>query len=115
MKHYSKIPQHEGNGCCESCRDQTLNVNEYGKSIVYSEEDLNSVPSGANLALGCGNSLVLEEIKLGDTVVDLSSGAGFSDRAILDINQIAAYLAFVNRLAKGLGLEQENFWKQKNS
>lgn len=76
-KHYSKIPQQEGNGCCESCGDQTLNVNEYGKDIGYSEEDLNSVPSGANLGLGCGNPLALEEIKPGDTVVDLGSGAGF--------------------------------------
>ena len=32
---------------------------------------------------------------------------GFDDRAILDICQIAAYFAFVNRLAEGLGVELE--------
>ena len=34
---------------------------------------------------------------------------GFSDEAILDINQVAAYYAFVNRLADGLGVELEDF------
>lgn len=33
--------------------------------------------------------------------------AGFDDRAILDIAQITAYFAFVNRLADGLGVTME--------
>jgi alkylhydroperoxidase family enzyme len=33
--------------------------------------------------------------------------AGFSDAAILDINQVTGYYAFVNRLADGLGVELE--------
>lgn len=36
--------------------------------------------------------------------------AGFSDEAILDINQVASYYSFVNRLADGLGVELEKFW-----
>lgn len=32
---------------------------------------------------------------------------GFDDRAILDICQVVAYFAFVNRLAEGLGVELE--------
>ena len=36
---------------------------------------------------------------------------GFSDRAILDINQITAYYAYVNRIADGLGVPLENFWQ----
>jgi alkylhydroperoxidase family enzyme len=36
--------------------------------------------------------------------------AGFSDAAILDINQVTGYYAFVNRLADGLGVELERFW-----
>ena len=34
--------------------------------------------------------------------------AGFEDRAILDIAQIAAYFAFVTRLADGLGVTLED-------
>lgn len=39
-------------------------------------------------------------------------GAGFDDRAILDICQVAAYYAFVNRLADGLGIELEDYWSE---
>ncbi len=38
--------------------------------------------------------------------------AGFSDGAILDICQVAAYFAFVNRLADGLGVELEHYWQE---
>lgn len=34
--------------------------------------------------------------------------AGFDDAAILDICQVAAYFAFVNRIAAGLGVELES-------
>ncbi len=34
--------------------------------------------------------------------------AGFSDAAILDINQVTGYYAYVNRLADGLGVELED-------
>jgi len=37
----------------------------------------------------------------------------FSDEAILDINQVAGYYAFVNRLADGLGVELEEFWEDE--
>ncbi len=35
--------------------------------------------------------------------------AGFTDAAILDINQVTGYYAFVNRLADGLGVELETY------
>ena len=38
---------------------------------------------------------------------------GHSDRSILDINQIVAYYAFVNRIADGLGVDLEEFWNKK--
>lgn len=38
--------------------------------------------------------------------------AGFSDRAILDINQVTGYYAYVNRLADGLGVPLEDFWDE---
>jgi len=37
---------------------------------------------------------------------------GFSDSAILDINQITGYFAYVNRLADGLGVGLEPFWEE---
>ena len=43
--------------------------------------------------------------------VEALRAAGFSDAAILDICQVAGYYAFVNRLADGLGVELERYWK----
>ncbi len=45
-------------------------------------------------------------------VINLRS-AGYSDSAILDINQVTAYYAFVNRLADGLGVELESYWEDE--
>ena len=42
--------------------------------------------------------------------VEALRSAGFEDAAILDVNQVAAYYAFVNRLADGLGVELEKKW-----
>lgn len=39
-------------------------------------------------------------------------GFGFSDRAILDIAQVAAYYAYVNRIADGLGVSLEDYWSE---
>ena len=36
---------------------------------------------------------------------------GFADRAILDIVQITAYYAYVNRIADGLGVSLEAYWQ----
>ena len=41
--------------------------------------------------------------------------AGFDDTAILDVNQVTSYYAFVNRLADGLGVELEGFWDPTRS
>ena len=38
--------------------------------------------------------------------------AGFDDRAILDMAQIIAYYAYVNRIADGLGVTLEDYWQR---
>jgi len=43
----------------------------------YSEEDLEAIPEGANMNLGCGNPVALASLKEGETVIDLGSGGGF--------------------------------------
>lgn len=44
--------------------------------------------------------------------VEALRSAGFDDAAILDIAQVTAYYAYVNRLADGLGVELEPSWDQ---
>lgn len=75
-KHYGKIAT-AGGSCCNSCGCGFKDENErISKSIGYSDQDIKSV-SDANLGLGCGNPTGMGEIKEGDVVLDLGSGAGF--------------------------------------
>lgn len=60
-----------GGGCCGDSSPAALS-----KSLGYSELDVQAVPD-ANMGLGCGNPTAFAELKLGDVVLDLGSGAGF--------------------------------------
>ncbi len=85
-KGYAKIAKGDGKGCC--CGDSDANKSdccssnedasrERGRAIGYSESEMDTVPDGANLGLGCGNPVAIASIKEGETVLDLGSGAGF--------------------------------------
>jgi len=43
----------------------------------YTQEELKAIPERANLGLSCGNPVALANLKEGEVVVDLGSGAGF--------------------------------------
>lgn len=60
-----------------ACCQPTKHANEIAENIGYSKKALADVPEDANLGVGCGNPSALAKIGLGDTVVDLGSGAGF--------------------------------------
>ncbi len=78
QKQYGKIAK-TGSGCCGSgrCASPELTARRVGANIGYSDTDMDAVPEGANLGLGCGNPTALASLKEGDTVLDLGSGAGF--------------------------------------
>lgn len=46
-------------------------------SVGYSKGDLQSVPEGANMGLGCGNPHAIAALRPDEVVVDLGSGGGF--------------------------------------
>lgn len=78
-KRYGNIAK-TGGSCCassDSCSCTLVTSGDISRSIGYSDEDLSSVPEGANLGLGCGNPVALASLKEGETVLDLGSGAGF--------------------------------------
>jgi SAM-dependent methyltransferase len=63
--------------CCESSTCGCGNGEKsLSKFIGYTKAEIESLPDGANLGLGCGNPLAYTFIKEGDTVLDLGSGAG---------------------------------------
>jgi SAM-dependent methyltransferase len=77
---YARIAKQD-DGCCNSslssCCGSANLAQEVSRSIGYSDEDITSVPEGANLGLGCGNPVALASLREGEIVLDLGSGAGF--------------------------------------
>jgi len=73
---YAKIAKSENSCCSCSCKCKKQDDEKIAKSIGYADEEVKSF-SDANLGLGCGNPVALSNIKPGDTVLDLGSGAGF--------------------------------------
>ncbi len=69
---YKKIATDSDNCCsCKSKSNEELAI-----SVGYSKNEIDSF-SEANLGLGCGNPIAHANIKKGNIVLDLGSGAGF--------------------------------------
>ncbi len=67
-----------GENAASSCCGEPEFTSEQMSAVMgYSKEDMDSVPEGANLGLGCGNPVALASLEPGETVVDLGSGGGF--------------------------------------
>lgn len=77
---YSGIAKGNAGGCTPSCcggSPSLVNIMDLGKALDYAEKDLSLAPGEANLGLGCGNPISKAELKAGEIVLDLGSGAGF--------------------------------------
>jgi arsenite methyltransferase len=75
-----------GESAGEQPGDVADSAREQSERIGYAADQLDSVPSDANLGLGCGNPGALAAIREGEVVVDLGSGAGLD--ALLAARQV---------------------------
>ncbi|VVB75554.1 Putative arsenite methyltransferase [Candidatus Tiddalikarchaeum anstoanum] len=74
-KKYGEIAKKES--CCNTCgTGNPMSKVQIAKEIGYTEDEMKLVPE-ANMGLGCGNPTALAELKKGEIVLDLGSGAGF--------------------------------------
>ena len=81
---YSQVAEASNSGdscgtqssCCGVSDDAAINT-LVSTRLGYSEGDLNNVPEGADMGLGCGNPRAIASIKPGETILDLGSGGGF--------------------------------------
>jgi SAM-dependent methyltransferase len=71
---YGRIAR-EADGC--GCGCAPSGVADHAKGIGYRDDQIEGVPDGANLGLGCGNPTAIASLRSGEVVVDLGSGAGF--------------------------------------
>ena len=87
-----------GNG--RSCCGVSAKPDEaYSKELGYSKEELDSVPEGCNMGLGCGNPHAIASLKPGESVLDLGAGGGFD-----------VFLA-----AKKVGTRWKSLWRRHDS
>ena len=66
----------EASSCCGVSDDSAINT-LISTRLGYSQEELDQVPSGADMGLGCGNPKAIAALQPGEIVVDLGSGGGF--------------------------------------
>ena len=79
---YSRVAEASNAGeCCgveTSCCGVSADINSVQSTrLGYSEDDLNSIPGGADMGLGCGNPRAIAGLQANEVVLDLGSGGGF--------------------------------------
>ena len=73
--------------CCGVSNDLDINTLN-SLRLGYSQDDLDAVPGGADMGLGCGNPRAIAALQAGQVVLDLGSGGGFD--AFLAAREVGA-------------------------
>jgi len=117
-KRYSKIAK-GGARCCPTCAPCGTDAVEQAKRIGYSERELQSIPEPAIMGLGCGDPTALADLKEGEIVLDLGSGAGIdvflaankvgSKGHVFGIDMTEEMVKRANKIAKKYGYENVEF------
>ena len=78
---YGKVAESGRSGCGSTtvscCVESGFDVASISMELGYSRADVDQVPDGANMGLGCGNPKAIASLKPGEHVLDLGSGGGF--------------------------------------
>jgi arsenite methyltransferase len=72
---YAQLAKRDQESCCPSCARGASSLLQ-AEGTEYLREDLEHVPEEAIMGLGCGNPAVIADLKAGEVVLDLGSGAG---------------------------------------
>lgn len=80
-QNYASMVQRNGATTCGcNTKSSCCGTSEFmqkAKEVGYSDEEVNAVPEGANMGLGCGNPQAIAAMQPGEVVLDLGSGGGF--------------------------------------
>ena len=112
---YGKIAL-EGNSesCCgpECCNSSEANPQLSSVAVGYNGKSLESIPKSSILGLGCGAPLNFANLKDGEVVVDLGSGAGIdaflASREVKDSGKVIGIDFTDEMLQKATSAAQEN-------
>lgn len=68
------------------------------------------LPERMGVLCGYALKLTLRPWEMSEADVSALRAGGFSDRDVVDANQVVSYFNYVNRVADGLGVELEPRW-----
>ena len=111
------LPSATASGCCgaaPTARDAT------GSTVLgYAADELAALPAGTDLGLGCGNPTAIASLTVGQTVLDLGSGAGIDcllaakrvapSGRVIGVDMTPDMLALARRNAAKLGVTNVEF------
>jgi arsenite methyltransferase len=88
---YARVAEASNAGeCCgveSSCCGVSSDINSvHSTRLGYSEDDINNIPDGADMGLGCGNPRAIAGLRADEVVLDLGSGGGFD--AFLAVREV---------------------------
>jgi arsenite methyltransferase len=113
---YGKIALTGNSDCCctpqECCNTTDFNPKLSSVAIGYDDKALDSIPQSAILGVGCGAPLNFANLKRGETVVDLGSGAGIDAflacRQVKDIGKVIGIDFTEDMLRKATSAAKDN-------
>ena len=115
---YSKIAERSQQSCCSSCGCSASSLAQ-AEAVGYSKGDLEGIPEEAAMGLGCGNPTAIAELRDGETVLDLGSGAGMDvflaankvgpNGRVIGVDMTEAMIDKANAIAKSNGYENVEF------
>jgi arsenite methyltransferase len=76
---YGAVARRKVSGCCGGDTCGPTNPPAGGtaaEKLGYGKDDLEGIPDGADMGLGCGNPQAIAALKPGEVVLDLGSGGG---------------------------------------
>ncbi|MHA1112905.1 MAG: arsenite methyltransferase [Alphaproteobacteria bacterium] len=71
------VPETDGGGGTQGACCSPGGPADSALDMGYDAADLDGIPDGANMGLGCGNPVAIASLAPGETVLDLGSGGGF--------------------------------------
>lgn len=125
---YAEVAQ-SGSCCCggsaqnastaSACCGTPAGPEDVALALGYSPEDLDGIPTGANLGLGCGNPVAIASLHPGEVVLDLGCGGGFDcflaaskvgdSGRVIGVDMTPDMIALARRNALNSGLSNVEF------